>query len=102
MNWALYHGEQITGVTVIHMTPRIDAGPCIAQAEARIGADETAEELEPRLAALVVLDPLGRIVQRLDPGRGITTVELPPAPGVYMLEARYATGAVVRMPVVRR
>ncbi len=50
INWALYHGETETGVTVIHMTPRIDAGPCIAQAEIAIGPDETAVELEPRLA----------------------------------------------------
>ena len=66
------------------------------------GTVQVAMEQGTPPAALVVLDPLGRIVQRLDPGRGITTVELPPAPGVYMLEARYATGAVVRMPVVRR
>jgi methionyl-tRNA formyltransferase len=39
-------------VTVIHMTPRIDAGPCIAQLRTAIGPDETAGELEPRLAEL--------------------------------------------------
>ena len=50
INWALYHGETETGVTVIHMTPRIDAGPCIAQAEVSIGPEETAVELEPRMA----------------------------------------------------
>ena len=32
INWAIYHGEAETGVTVIHMTPKVDAGPCIAQA----------------------------------------------------------------------
>jgi methionyl-tRNA formyltransferase len=52
INWAIYHGETETGVTVIHMTPRIDAGPCLAQARLAIGPDETAEELEPRLARL--------------------------------------------------
>jgi len=50
INWAIYNGEVETGVTVIHMTPQIDAGPCIAQAAVAIGADETAAELEPRLA----------------------------------------------------
>ncbi len=50
INWAIYHGETETGVTVIHMTPRIDAGPCIAQAEVSIGPEETAVELEPRMA----------------------------------------------------
>ena len=30
INWAIYHGETETGVTVIHMTPQVDAGPAIA------------------------------------------------------------------------
>ena len=50
INWAIYHGETETGVTVIHMTEKIDAGPCIAQARLDIGPDETADELAPRLA----------------------------------------------------
>jgi len=52
INWAIYHGEKETGVTVIHMTPRVDAGPCIAQAATDIRPDETAVELEARLAEL--------------------------------------------------
>jgi len=50
INWAIYHGETQTGVTVIHMTERVDAGPCIAQAAIDILPDETAEQLAPRLA----------------------------------------------------
>jgi methionyl-tRNA formyltransferase len=52
INWAIYNGETKTGVTVIHMTPKVDAGPCVAQAETEIGPDETAVELEQRLAKL--------------------------------------------------
>ncbi len=52
INWAIYHGEQETGVTVIHMTPKVDAGPCLAQANTRISPDETAVELENRLSAM--------------------------------------------------
>jgi methionyl-tRNA formyltransferase len=52
INWALYHGETETGVSVIHMTPKLDAGPLIAVARTPIGADETAVELEARLAML--------------------------------------------------
>lgn len=52
VNWAVYHGERQTGVTIIHMTPRLDAGPCLGQACTAIGPDETAEQLEPRLAEL--------------------------------------------------
>ncbi len=52
VNWAIYHGETETGVTVIHMTPKVDAGPCIARAATPIGPDETAGELEARLSQL--------------------------------------------------
>jgi methionyl-tRNA formyltransferase len=52
INWAIYHGEHETGVTVIHMTPKLDAGPCLVQRAAAIGPDETAVEIEPRLAAM--------------------------------------------------
>ncbi len=51
VNWALLNGDIETGVTVIHMTPRVDAGPCIAQAATMIDPEETAVELETRLAA---------------------------------------------------
>ena len=49
---AIQNGELETGVTVIRMTPRIDAGGIIAVARTPIGPDETAGELEERLAAL--------------------------------------------------
>lgn len=62
INWAIYYGETETGVTVIHMTPQVDAGPAIAQTRVAIGPNETAPELEPRLAAAgapLVLDCIG-------------------------------------------
>jgi methionyl-tRNA formyltransferase len=49
---AIQAGEFETGVTVIQMTPRIDAGGIIAVARTPIGPDETAGELEERLATL--------------------------------------------------
>ncbi len=52
INWAIYRGERETGVTVIHMTPQVDAGPCIAQASIPIGDMETAPDLEHRLSEL--------------------------------------------------
>jgi methionyl-tRNA formyltransferase len=52
INWAIFHGENETGVTVIHMTPKLDAGPAIAVARTEIGGDETAADIEPRLAQL--------------------------------------------------
>jgi methionyl-tRNA formyltransferase len=52
INWAIYHGEPELGVTVIHMTPRIDAGPAISQARLTLANDDTAVTVEPRLAEL--------------------------------------------------
>jgi len=52
INWAIYNGDAETGVTVLDITPRIDAGPCIAQTRAAIGPEETAAELEVRLAEI--------------------------------------------------
>lgn len=52
INWAIHRGERETGVTVIHMTPRVDAGPSLAQARTPIDPVETAIELEHRLAEL--------------------------------------------------
>ncbi len=49
---AIQNGETMTGVTVIRMTPRIDAGGLVATAAIPIGTDETAGELESRLAKL--------------------------------------------------
>ena len=49
---AIQNGETETGVTVIRMTPQIDAGGVVAGATTKIGPDETAGELEQRLAVL--------------------------------------------------
>lgn len=54
IQWCVFNGDTITGVTVIHMTAKLDGGPCIVKSELEIGADETAEELEPRLSQLGV------------------------------------------------
>jgi methionyl-tRNA formyltransferase len=54
INWAIYQGETETGVTVIHMTPQLDGGPCLVQRSTSIGPQETTAELEPRLAELGV------------------------------------------------
>jgi methionyl-tRNA formyltransferase len=49
---AIQNGEPEAGVTVIRMTPRIDAGGMMAVARTPIDPDETAGELEDRLALL--------------------------------------------------
>lgn len=56
--WAIYHGETRTGVTIIKMSVSLDAGDMLAQEAIDIGPDETAGEVEARLA------PLGAQVAR--------------------------------------
>lgn len=50
----LLQGDPQTGVTVIHMTPKLDGGPCLATRCTPIGGEETAEQLELRLSQLGV------------------------------------------------
>ena len=81
IQWALLNGEDETGVTVIHMTPRLDSGPILAVRRTRIGNEETHPELEERLARLGVepvheaiellsrWDRVGPIGQPQDPAR---------------------------------
>lgn len=52
INWAIYHGETVTGVTIIRMSTALDAGDILAQEQTPIGEYETAGELEQRLAAI--------------------------------------------------
>jgi methionyl-tRNA formyltransferase len=54
VQWSLLRGDSHSGVTVIHMTPRLDAGPALSVRITPIEPDETAAELEPRLAMLGV------------------------------------------------
>ena len=49
---AIERGETRAGVTVIEMNPRVDAGGMIKVADTAIDPDETAGELEDRLAVL--------------------------------------------------
>jgi len=50
--WAIYHGENETGVTIIRMSTALDAGDMLAQEAIPIGREETAGELEARLGPL--------------------------------------------------
>jgi methionyl-tRNA formyltransferase len=50
VQWAVLNGDAETGNTVIQMTPGLDAGPCLGVDRVAIDPDETAGELEARLA----------------------------------------------------
>jgi len=70
--WAIYHGEKQTGVTIIRMSVHLDAGDMLAQEALDILPDETAGELEGRLAPLgarMALDVIDRLAKGPVEGR---------------------------------
>ncbi|WP_442484013.1 methionyl-tRNA formyltransferase [Aeoliella sp. SH292] len=67
VQWAVLSGDAVTGNTVIQMTAGLDAGPCLAQQRVEIDPDETAGELEERLAKLGAEGVL-EVVAKLDAG----------------------------------
>ncbi len=64
VNWAIVRGEQQTGVTTMQIDEGLDTGAILLQRATEIGAQETAPELLPRLAALGA-DLLGETLLRL-------------------------------------
>lgn len=64
VQWAIREGDAVSGVSVIHMTPALDAGNVIVARSTPVGPRETAAELEPRLAELgagAVIDAVERM-----------------------------------------
>ena len=62
--WAIYRGETQSGVTIIRMSASLDAGDMLDQQAIAIYPEETAGELEARLAPLgakMALDAIARI-----------------------------------------
>lgn len=70
---ALLAGDEETGATIIQLTPRMDAGPILAQLTTPIAPDEDAPRLEARLAELgaellvETLEPWARGALRPEP-----------------------------------
>ena len=52
VQWSILSGDQNAGVSIIHMTPGLDAGPVIVQESTPIAPNENAYQLEARLSAL--------------------------------------------------
>lgn len=70
VQWAILEGDHQTGVSVIRMTPALDAGRVIESYATPIGSRETAAELEPRLAILgapLVLRAIERLAASAEP-----------------------------------
>ncbi len=72
INWAIYHGETQSGVTIIRMSIALDAGEIVAQEAVDILPDETAGELEARLGPLgarLAIDIVDKLAQGPVQGR---------------------------------
>ena len=65
INWAMIHGHQTTGVSVIALAQRMDAGDIYATASLDIDPLETAGELHDRLAQLGP-EAVGRVLHDLE------------------------------------
>jgi methionyl-tRNA formyltransferase len=76
IQWALMNGESETGVSVIHMTPRLDSGPILAARATLIGSEETHPELEERLARLGI-EPVLEAIDLLEGWDGASPIGTP-------------------------
>jgi len=50
IQYAIWKGDEVSGVTVFQIVPKLDAGPMIVKIESSIGPRETSRELHDRLA----------------------------------------------------
>jgi methionyl-tRNA formyltransferase len=65
--YAILNGDAETGVSIIQVLPQLDAGPILAVARTPIAPQETAGELEDRLARLAV-DLLPGVIEQFASG----------------------------------
>jgi methionyl-tRNA formyltransferase len=52
INWAIINGEATTGISIITLSEKMDAGQILAQSQTDIAADQTAGQLHDRLAKI--------------------------------------------------
>ncbi len=70
INWAIINGEKQTGISIITLAEKIDAGEILGQEKTEILPDETAGELHDRLAKLSAPLLLKTIMQ-IDDGSAV-------------------------------
>jgi methionyl-tRNA formyltransferase len=63
IQWAIVRGEERTGITIMQMNERMDAGDILLQRDTAIGPDETSGELQERLAVLGAAALLDAVAQ---------------------------------------
>jgi methionyl-tRNA formyltransferase len=83
VQWSVLAGDLFAGVSVIHMTPGLDAGPILSSASTKIQAGEDAGALESRLSHLGIKPTL----------RAIAMLEQLEHPASVIQDRSYATRA---------
>jgi methionyl-tRNA formyltransferase len=66
INWPLINGDKQTGISIIALAEKMDAGDILAQSTTDIGTDETAGRLHDKLAKMAALLLLKTIDQIAD------------------------------------
>ena len=70
VQYSIWKGDSVTGVTIFQIEPSLDSGPMVGRVETPIGKNETSSELMLRLAELSVPLTLD-VVQQLENGTAV-------------------------------
>ena len=72
INWAIVNGETTTGLSIITLSEKMDAGQILTQSQTDIEADETAGQLHDRLAKMAA-PLLLKTIEKIDDGTAVYT-----------------------------
>jgi len=75
INWAIINGERQTGISIIALVEKMDAGDILAQQECEIGPDETAGQLHDSLAQMAA-PLLLRTIDKIEDGSVVYTQQV--------------------------
>lgn len=74
INWAILNGDEETGVSIMYMVDKLDAGDVISKVKAPIGPDEDAQSLTARLAELGA-EALSGAIAAIESGTVVRTAQ---------------------------
>ena len=74
IQYAVLNGESVTGVTIFRIEPKLDSGPILAMAKTPIGPNETAGDLEDRLAVMSI-ELVGNVLRDMEAGTARGTMQ---------------------------
>lgn len=74
IQWAILNGDKKTGVTIMYLNEKMDAGDIIIQKEVEIGDDETTGELWNRLSKIGA-ELLIESIKNIENGTAVRTVQ---------------------------